>query len=401
MPELKVDAIVNLAGSGKPNLPVAPTVGSNAAISTLNTHSYTSSGTEPSTPKNGALWWDSANDKVMVYINSEFKEIDLNSSSSSGPVWGGTRGFIVGGADPNDGQNTIDYFDLTTAGNTSDFGDLSIRAQRNCSGSNGTRSVNYLGEPYVSGGSLPGNSIDYFACATTGNATDFGDSINSAQQASAVSNGTRMCVSLLKGSAPTSASASNFVQNNNEIEYLTIDTAGNTQDFGDLTVARSAGSATNDETRGVFVGGWVSPNPYNTMDYITIATTGNATDFGDSQFSWGYLYGSIGQVGNNTIGCWAGGYQDSGYAKANVISKITIQTTGNATDFGDLLAGQLYMSACSDGTTGTFAGGSGTASHYNVIHKITIGTPGNATDFGDISSSARRQNAAGVSGNAS
>ena len=84
MTELKVDNITNLAGSGKPNLPVAPTVGSNAAISTLNTHSYTSSGTEPSSPKNGALWWDSTNDKVFVYINSEFKEIELNASSSSG-----------------------------------------------------------------------------------------------------------------------------------------------------------------------------------------------------------------------------------------------------------------------------------------------------------------------------
>ena len=91
MPELKVDNITNVAGSGKPNLPVAPTVGSNAAISTLNTHEYTSSGTEPSNPKNGALWWDSTNEKVFVYINGEFKEIQLNSSVASAPVWGGTR----------------------------------------------------------------------------------------------------------------------------------------------------------------------------------------------------------------------------------------------------------------------------------------------------------------------
>ena len=97
MTELKVDNIINLAGSGKPNLPVAPTVGSNAAISTLNTHSYTSSGTEPSNPKNGALWWDSANDKVKVYIDGEFKEVELNASSSSAPAWGGDRGIIAGG----------------------------------------------------------------------------------------------------------------------------------------------------------------------------------------------------------------------------------------------------------------------------------------------------------------
>ena len=79
VPEIKVDAVVNLAGTGKPNFPVSPTHSGGSAISTLNTYSYTSSGTEPSSPKNGAIWWDSANDKVMVYINGEFKEISLNT----------------------------------------------------------------------------------------------------------------------------------------------------------------------------------------------------------------------------------------------------------------------------------------------------------------------------------
>ena len=63
MSELKVDTIVNLAGTGKPNLPVSPTL-EGAAISAANTYSYTSSATQPSSPKNGALWWDSANNQV-------------------------------------------------------------------------------------------------------------------------------------------------------------------------------------------------------------------------------------------------------------------------------------------------------------------------------------------------
>ena len=34
--------------------------------------------------------------------------------------------------------------------------------------------------------------------------------------------------------------------------------------------------------RGVFMGGWPNGNPLsNIIDYITIATTGDATDFGD------------------------------------------------------------------------------------------------------------------------
>ena len=83
--QLKVDSVVNVAGTGKPNFPVSPTSGG-AALSTLNTHSYTSSATEPSSPKNGAIWWDSANSKVYVYANGEFKEITLNTDYPSAYV---------------------------------------------------------------------------------------------------------------------------------------------------------------------------------------------------------------------------------------------------------------------------------------------------------------------------
>ena len=120
MTEIKVDNIVNLAGTGKPNFPVSPTVGNNAALSTLNTYSYTSSGTEPSSPKNGALWWDSANDKVFVYIAGEFKEIELGTAYSTAAGYG-DRGFSIGGASA---RTQIDYWDMTTSGNSADFGDL-------------------------------------------------------------------------------------------------------------------------------------------------------------------------------------------------------------------------------------------------------------------------------------
>ena len=80
--QLKVDNIVNVAGTGKPNFPVSPTSGG-AALSTLNHYSYISSATEPSSPKNGAIWWDSANSKVYVYANGEFKEVTLNTDYPS------------------------------------------------------------------------------------------------------------------------------------------------------------------------------------------------------------------------------------------------------------------------------------------------------------------------------
>jgi len=62
------------------------------------------------------------------------------------------------------------------------------------------------------------------------------------------------------------------------------------------------------------------------MDYITIQSTGNATDFGDLTD----LRSSTGGVSDATRGCFGGG------VSSNVIDYITILTTGNATDFGDL-----------------------------------------------------------------
>ena len=43
-------------------------------------------------------------------------------------------------------------------------------------------------------------------------------------------------------------------------------------------------------TRGI-TGGGQTPSQINTIDYITIATTGNATDFGDLTWAGGYRSG--------------------------------------------------------------------------------------------------------------
>ena len=65
--------------------------------------------------------------------------------------------------------------------------------------------------------------------------------------------------------------------NTNEIEYITIMTTGNSNDFGDLLAARNHISGCGNGTRGVFSGHHV----VNISDYVTIMTTGNAQDFGD------------------------------------------------------------------------------------------------------------------------
>ena len=83
----------------------------------------------------------------------------------------------------------------------------------------------------------------------------------------------------------------------NVIEFITIATTGNSQDFGDMTVARFQGRGLSSPTRDVLAGNRISPGSSNgnTMDFIEIATTGNAVDFGDLSSDLGGQNGYGGQ----------------------------------------------------------------------------------------------------------
>ena len=73
----------------------------------------------------------------------------------------------------------------------------------------------------------------------------------------------------------------------------------------------------------------------NVIGYITIDSTGDATDFGDVTIARGGLAG----CDNNSRGIFAGG-SVSGVGPSNLIDYVEVDTTGNATDFGDLTVGQ-------------------------------------------------------------
>ena len=66
----------------------------------------------------------------------------------------------------------------------------------------------------------------------------------------------------------------------NVIDYITMASTGDAQDFGDLSATRAMASGLSSSVRGVF-GGGVAPSVINVMDYFTIASTGDAADFGD------------------------------------------------------------------------------------------------------------------------
>lgn len=219
-------------------------------------------------------------------------------------------------------------------------------------------------------GSTSSTSLVYSTINTLGNATAFGDLTVARSVNTSFSNSTR---GLFAGGTTGAG--------NNTIDYITIATTGNATDFGDTTVASWSGSgACASSTRGIVEAAGIQSGgtvEVNTVDYVTIATTGNATNFGQLTQS---RYGLAGSS-SSTRGIFGGGYATSASGYVNTIDYITIATTGNGTDFGDLTVSRGFLSACSSNTRGLFGGGNGPV---NVIDYVTISTIGNATDFGDL-----------------
>ena len=233
------------------------------------------------------------------------------------------------------------------------------------------------GRGLIAGGCTPLIAeIEYIQIQSQGNSTTFGN-------LSATRFGLAGCASATRGLFGGGAEPSI----RNYIEFVTIASTGeNITDFGDLTAARRDIGALSNQTRGMWTGGnpGSSPNATDTIDFVTIATAGNASDFGNLTASMKEVQSSS----SPTRGIMGGG--NTVPATVNTIQFITIASTGNASDFGDLTRTAGSLSTAASATRAVFANG-GT----NTIDYITIASTGNATDFGDTT--AVRGQSGGVS----
>ena len=285
---------------------------------------------------------------------------------------------LFAGAGPSFSKE-INYIQIQSQGNTTKFGDLTTALADVQGGSSSTRGLFGAG----GGSGSPGfvNTIEYVTIATTANATDFGDLNETTFQGAALANDTRYVYG--GGTTPTVKDV---------IDYVTIATTGDATDFGNLTVGRFALTAFGSPTRGIYAGG-ASPTIVNTIDYITIASTGDATDFGDvtSEDTRNPMGAS-----SSTRGVIAGGQTNAPSTGTDAIDFLTIATTGNTTDFGNLTDGRRRGSGLSNSIRGVFTGGYEPAVK-NTIDYITIATTGNAQDFGDYSGASIRRLGTGAS----
>ena len=140
-------------------------------------------------------------------------------------------------------------------------------------------------------------------------------------------------------------------------------------------------------TRGVIMGGLSPshPNGDETMQFITISSTGNSVDFGDLTRE---KYASYGGIASRTRGIMPGGYYYPGSSGTytDEMDAITISIQSNAFDFGDLVQGnRAEPGSAANSTRGIIFGGTDpSVTRTNTITYVTIATLGGGIDFGDM-----------------
>jgi len=321
----------------------------------------------------GAFRFNSDSLQLEYYDGNQWVIVTTKSTASS-------RGLIsnVGG----EFANGIHFVNISTTGNSQDFGDLTFTNRREANFSSTSRGI------FAGGNDSRVNTINFVTIASTGNASDFGDMTKTAGGMGGSSNQTRGIIVHGFGGDPSAAFT-------NSADFVTIATTGNALDFGDSTQSRIQSSHFASPTRAIQAGGG-TPSSVNTIDYYIISTRGNAADFGDTV--GGFASHGHGSGGNAVRGVMMGGASypslNPNQNNYNVIQYVTMSTLGNALDFGDLtvqnrgqscgLSNSLRV-ACAGGATD---GSANTVT--NAIEYVQIMTTGNTTDFGDMTANTLR-----------
>ena len=309
----------------------------------------------------GAFRFNTDTSKLEYYDGNQWVNVTTTSPEQ---LTGGTRGIFWG---YNTGNDEIDFVNISSTGNATDFGNLGTSKRTGRSTSSRVKGL--LAGGRTSSSPTFTNDVEAIIISSTGNAFDFGVNLSNSKRAGfAVSDGQRGIFG--GGYTPTSL---------NVMEFTTIATASNFVDFGDLRYTNSYLADGNSPVRGVIT--CTGPNAAF-IDYITTSTLGNSTGFGNMNNQRIDATG----VSNAVRLAMMGGQTVPGNAFSNQIDFITISTLGDAVDFGDLPNGRQGNAGANSSTRGLSAGG-GPGSNTNIDY-LEIMTTGNALDFGDLNAGA-------------
>ena len=301
------------------------------------------------------------------------------NGGGGGLAWGGDRAIVWGSNGGNWDGEKIDYFDIATPGNASLFGDVHRQVDGWGPGKYGGTCVSDTTYGVYAGGQSahnlnPTDQIDYITISTLGNSADFGSLTT--KQMKRPAGGSDGTTGYIAGGQDDWTGANYYTG----CDTFTIATPGNaTLSTFTLSTGANQTTGTNDTTRMLISGGYFNNIANdNTIQYLTFASAGTSQDFGDLTVG----RGMAAATSDNTYALIGGG-QDRIISSTQVqsIDVVTIQTTGNATNFGNLVTARRGLSAVSNGTYACFCAGVG---NMVDIDQLTIATPGNATDFGDL-----------------
>ena len=319
------------------------------------------------------IGWESIQRRENQYLGGDSDGSVITTSTNSNRGTG-VRAVILGGTGSS-GSSLTDNIDFFTINTLGDATNFGDLTTACYS-----KGVVCDGTRVVAaGGRTPSfvQDIHFFTISSTGDAADSGFDLNNTENPNALSDSVIGVFAITSGSAYKNA-----------IDYITIQSLGNAQDFGDLTDIRGYGAALASKTRGCFIGGLDTTQPapdldIDVIDFVTIKSTGNATDFGNLNNG----ISSMGAASNAVRGIVCGGTPDNQTTRLNNIDFITIATTGNAIDFGDLL--NVSIHGCTVANSTRFVHhrsrtDSGHGSRVNILEFAEIASTGNTQDFGDL-----------------
>ena len=322
----------------------------------------------------GAMRFNSDSNRLEYWNGGAWFQIHTFSPNLDG---GARAVFHSGRLSSGNDKNNIDYVTISTAGNAIDFGDSS-QSTESCNTScvsSRTRGLYGGGYKHPTGHH---DQIGFLTISSTGNSSDFGNLTQSRRGIQGVSNETRGV--FCGGLSPTPRDT---------IDYVTIATTGDAVDFGDLSQARQSGTAMSSPTRGLLYGGYFHPS-YAANEFITIATTGITQEFGDAYMyitgNQANRYNSAG-ISNSIRGLAAGGVYPSPDATTGGIESYQLASLGNGINFGDLLQTTRSKNGTASPVRGVFAGGTvgpSASTASATIDYVSMQTEGDAIDFGDL-----------------
>ena len=308
---------------------------------------------------------DSANGLYLCTGTSWTEIQDLDSAIPPTQAQGSNFGYTSGGLPPGAPPyyNVIDKFSLTSDGNATDVGDLTVGRGAPAGQSSSTNGYSSGGGIAPSVSPVSVNVIDKFPFVSDGNASDVGDltvgRYGAAGQSSTVSGYT-------SGGFPTT----------DVIDKFPFSSDANATDVGNLTAARFLGGGQSSTENGYTSGGISS----NVIDKFSFTSDANATDVGDLTAA---RYGPAGQNSAEN------GYTSGGANPLfNVIDKFPFASDANATDVGDITTARNTNAGQSSTVSGYTSGG-GVPGSSNIIDKFPFASDANATDVGDLTVARR------------